>query len=161
MSFYGHKGWWKWPPIAGVGRPPSLPFFQISNFHSNLDFRQNQKLKFQIPKWSGWPTTPSSLCPFTFSTLETCLVSHARKVRHGALKTCFVPHAWKVRHCWRSLLTNFDRQIRYKYERTSTSCTHMLFKLTYLHMYWKNNVLSDACMKYGGKYSQNEQREKA
>ena len=48
--------------------------------------------------------------------------------------------------CWRSLSTKFDRQIRYKNRRTKQTYTHMLFILTYFHLYWKIIILQDIYM---------------
>ena len=48
-----------------------------------------------------------------------------------------------TRQCWRSLSTKFDRQIRYKNRRTKQTYTHMLFILTYFHLYWKIIILQD------------------
>jgi DNA-directed RNA polymerase specialized sigma subunit len=45
-------------------------------------------------------------------------------------------------------MTISDHHLRHKSGRTNTSCTHMLFKLTYFHMYWRLSVLQDIYMKY-------------
>jgi hypothetical protein len=52
-------------------------------------------------------------------------------------------------NCWRFLLTKSDHQLRDKNMRTTTSCTHMLFILTYFHMYWNIIIIQDTCLEYG------------
>jgi hypothetical protein len=50
---------------------------------------------------------------------------------------------WERRQRGRSLSTKFDHQINHKKRRTSITYTHMLFILTYFHMFWKIIILQD------------------
>ena len=50
--------------------------------------------------------------------------------------------------CWRSLTTIFDRQLRYEQRINQHDYSHILFILTYFHMYWRIIVLQGIYMKH-------------